>query len=160
MRNVSVLQTNVVHVPHERQERRPHKEFTTACIIHLISMGTSMTCAGTSTSKILKEIHQTVPPYCGTGSARKACARSSAPRCAAGPCPPRLAARAPSGRPAATLSWLSSVPVGRRERLTPTITAVMKGSSQLHAHAHPLVSKKRAEPALPPPPCGARNKGA
>ena len=37
MRNVSVLQTNVVHVPHERQERRPHKEFTTACIIHLIS---------------------------------------------------------------------------------------------------------------------------
>ena len=37
MRNVSVQQTNVVHVPHERQERRPHKEFTTACIIHLIS---------------------------------------------------------------------------------------------------------------------------
>ena len=37
MRNVSVQQTNAVHVPHERQERRPHKEFTTACIIHLIS---------------------------------------------------------------------------------------------------------------------------
>ena len=37
MRNVSVQQTNAVHVPHERQERRPHKEFTTACNIHLIS---------------------------------------------------------------------------------------------------------------------------
>ena len=42
MRNVSVLQTNVVHVPHERQERRPHKEFTTACIIHLISNTTAI----------------------------------------------------------------------------------------------------------------------
>ena len=37
MRNVSVQQTNAVHVPHERQERRPHKELTTACNIHLIS---------------------------------------------------------------------------------------------------------------------------
>ena len=37
MRNVSVQQTSAVHVPHERQEPRPHKEFTTACNIHLIS---------------------------------------------------------------------------------------------------------------------------
>ena len=57
-----------------------------------------------------------VPPSAAQerrGSARKACAQSSAPRCAAEPCPPRSAARAPSGRPAAPLSWLSSVPVGR-----------------------------------------------
>ena len=32
--------------------------------------------------------------------------------------------------------------------------------SQGHGDGHPLMSKKRAEPALPPPPCGARNKGA
>ena len=32
---------------------------------------------------------------------------------------------------------------------------VVQGCGQLHAHGHPLVSKKRAEPALPPPPCGA-----
>ena len=44
----------------------------------------------------------------------RACAQSSAPRCAAGPCPPRLAARAPS-----PLSWLSSVPVGRRTSHAP-----------------------------------------
>ena len=37
---------------------------------------------------------------------------------------------------------------------------VVQGCGQLHAHGHPLVSKKRAEPALPPPPCGARNMGA
>ena len=32
---------------------------------------------------------------------------------------------------------------------------VVQGCGQLHAHGHPLVSKKRAEPALPSPPCGA-----
>ena len=32
---------------------------------------------------------------------------------------------------------------------------VVQGCGQLHAHGHPLVSKPRAEPALPPPPCGA-----
>ena len=37
---------------------------------------------------------------------------------------------------------------------------VVQGCGQLHAHRHPLVSQPRAEPALPPPPCGARNMGA
>ena len=31
----------------------------------------------------------------------------------------------------------------------------MQGCSQLHAHGHPLVSKPRAEPALPPPEGGS-----
>ena len=67
--------------------------------------------------------------------------------------PPPTAARDPSGLPAASLSWLSSVPWSV-VRLPLPITAVMKGCSQLHCDGLPFVPQHRTQPALPPPPRG------
>ena len=52
------------------------------------------------------------------------------------------------GRPLAPWSVVHLRPCTSERR-------VVQGCGQLHAYGHPLVSKKRAEPALPPPPCGA-----
>ena len=57
------------------------------------------------------------------------------------------------GRPLAPWSVVRLGPCTSERR-------VVQGCGQLHAHGHPLVSKKRAEPALPPPPCGASTMGA
>ena len=67
---------------------------------------------------------------------------------------PGPAAPAPSGHRAAPLSWLSSVPVAV-VRLTPPITAVMKGGSQLHCDGLPLMPQHGGQPSLPPPFGGA-----
>ena len=40
-------------------------------------------------------------------------------------------------------------------RISPPITAVMKGCGQLSCDGHPLVPQPRAEPSFPPPPRGA-----
>ena len=52
------------------------------------------------------------------------------------------------GRPLAPWSVVRLGPCTSERR-------VVQGCGQLHAHGHPLVSQPRAEPALPPPPCGA-----
>ena len=74
-------------------------------------LGTSITCSGTKESRSVRHDNSWSTPS----------AARSGPLCAAEPCPPRSAARAPSGRsPAAFhLSSLSSVPVGRRAYQAP-----------------------------------------
>ena len=72
-----------------------------------------------------------------------------------GPSPPRSAAWAPSGCPAAFhLSSPSSVPWGVvRCAWPPTLRrAVVSGRGELHRDRHPLVPQPRAETSLPPPP--------
>ena len=114
-----------------------------------------MTCSGIRTSSC-RHTSTSLLSICGTGTSSDGAKSTVSTICSTvcrwsfscGLTPTRRSGRAPSvygvGRHLAPWSV---------ERLD--LHLGTKSGAGLHAHGHPLESQPRAEPALPPPPCGA-----
>ena len=138
-------------------------------------MGTSMTCSGIRTSSC-RHTSTSWLSICGTGTSSDGAKHGVANLFHGVPLVPLLRPDANEAvRPSPFGVLVEQIEVHRilpgvGRHLAPWSVVrhgpctserrVVQGCGQLHAHGHPLVSQPRAEPALPPPPCGARNMGA
>ena len=136
-------------------------------------MGTSMTCSGIRTSSC-RHTSTSWLSICGTGISSDGAKSTVSTICSTvcrwslscGPDAQRGGQAEPHrtnrSTPNPPWSWPSSGFVKRRSSraLHLCTQSGAGGCRQLRAHGHPLVSQPRAEPALRPPPCGARTMGA